>query len=241
MRCFYSNHSRLALLLRDNPELESRFKDTEDGQLPTLRLYLSPEDRWYWRIVAILRHIVDGDDKASREILTQLRQSEALCEDTDVGAKQEVGDASLRWPNNTIVGGEFSQFEQSPAVEITSILQSWENGTTFEIWSLVQMCCTILRSSEDTSRKLHAALSNCNFLESHADSGSGFINKKWRNHSKVSLRPVISTWALNSNFRLQIPAGVHFSASIMLSGICTLDQPKPRYARSWGSNACLAP
>lgn len=187
VRCFYSNHSRLALLLRDNPELESRFKNTEDGQLPTLRLYLSPEDGWYWRIVAILRHIVDGDDKAVREILTQLRQSEALREDTHESARQEVGDASLRWPNNTPVGGESSQFEQSPTIEIKSILQSWESVTTFEIWSLVQMGCIILRSSEDTSRKLHVALSDCNFLESHVNSGSGFINKKWKNHSKVSV------------------------------------------------------
>ncbi|KAL6821136.1 kinase-like domain-containing protein [Trichoderma sp. SZMC 28015] len=46
------------------------------------------------------------------------------------------------------------------------------------------MCCTIFRSSEDTSRKLDAALTDCKFLESHVDSGSGFINKKWKNHSK---------------------------------------------------------
>lgn len=242
VRCFYSNHSRLALLLRDNPELESRFKDTEDGQLPTLRLYLSSDDRWYWNIVAILRVIVDGDDKASRKILAQLRQSGALREDTHEGANQEVGDASLRWPNDTIISGESPPFEQPPAVEITSILQSWGSVTTCEIWSLVQMCCTILRSPEDTSRKFHAALSDCNFLESHVDSGSGFINKKWKNHSKVSFNTCdIKSGALKRNFRLQIPAGLRFSASITLSGVYTLDQPKPRYTRSYESNTCLAP
>ncbi|KAL6794585.1 hypothetical protein GGI42DRAFT_139701 [Trichoderma sp. SZMC 28013] len=92
---------RLALLLRDDPELESRFKDTEDGQFPALRLYLSPEGRWYWRIVTIIRLIVDGDNKASRKILTLLRQSEALREGTHESAKREVGDASLQWPNDT--------------------------------------------------------------------------------------------------------------------------------------------
>lgn len=242
VRCFYSNHSRLALLLRDNPELEPQFKSTEDGELPTLRLYLSPEDRWYWKIVAVIQLIVDGDDKVSRKILTQLRQSEALREDTHESAKQEVDDVSLRWPNDTITSGESSQFEQPLAVEVTSILQSWESVTNFEIWSLVQMCCTILRSSEDTSRKLHAALSDCNFLESHMDSGSGFINKKWKNHSKVSFNTCdIKSGALKSNSRLQIPAGLRFSASITLSGVYTLDQPKPRSARSYESNACLAP
>ncbi|KAL7909982.1 hypothetical protein GGI35DRAFT_478861 [Trichoderma velutinum] len=40
----------------------------------------------------------------------------------------------------------------------------------------------MLRSSEDTSHRLHAALSDCKFSESHVDSGSGFVNRKWKNH-----------------------------------------------------------
>ncbi|KAL6692004.1 hypothetical protein J3F84DRAFT_147297 [Trichoderma pleuroticola] len=132
---------------------------------------LSPESQvrllhsWPWT-----RELAEDAFTASRKVPTQLRQSGALREDTHENTKQEVGDASLQWPNDAIISGESLQSEQLLAVEITSILQSWESVTTFEIWSLVQMCCTILRSSDDTSRKLRAALSDCKFSESHLDS-----------------------------------------------------------------------
>lgn len=183
---FYNTHSRLALLLRDNPHLESRFINSPDGQLPMLRLHLSHEDKHYWRIVAMIAIMVDDIDEVNRNLVTRLCQSPRLKSSSKQyfeAASEEVYDVR---PGDGNSSSERPDLEARPTAQITSILESFGTFPKFEIWSLVQMCCVVLRSSEDSSQELHASLLDCGFFEFHVQSGSGFINRKWPGSLNVS-------------------------------------------------------
>lgn len=189
MMYYCSNHSRLALLMQKNPGLESRFKTTQTGRIPALQLQLAPSDEKHWKMVAMMRMMVDDEDDERRKLVIHMSQSQSL--DAFDEKDKEMISRAVEKGLDPLPGNEElengTKLGQHSAVEIESILSSWKKTKTFEVWSLVQICCSILRSSQEYIHQLDTAPSDCGFPESHFVWEGDFIHMKQKdNEYKVS-------------------------------------------------------